>query len=196
MIYVRDLNGGFLTERKNIYICWVHEQDWVRLHLTHLRWKKSTWYIRAFLILLIYRQENISIVTKRKYCHHCMHWIWSMEYFRSCPVFCMSCKSHDSWWKRRHFSISFGHTRLLKFQEDICYWRVFHLACHIIHNKGQPPKSRLYLHIGESLCSLLMDVQTWWNLSLGTQRLLSLISNRLESLFFPFFVFQGIYIHK
>lgn len=87
MIYVRDLNGGFLTERKNIYICWVHEQDWVRLHLTHLRWKMSTWYIRAFLILLISWQENISIVTKRKYCHHCMHWIWSI----SDPALCFVC---------------------------------------------------------------------------------------------------------
>lgn len=129
-----------------------------------------SWYIRAFMFL-IYRyfwflnkkyfplswKNNVITWNERK-----KKRMNTRVFYFFCPNMevCVSCNQHDSWWKRRHISISFGHTGLLKYEEGICYWRVFHLACHIIHNTGQPLKSRLPFTQAKVCAVFLMDVQT------------------------------------
>lgn len=129
-----------------------------------------SWYIRAFMFL-IYRyfwflnkkyfplswKNNVITWNERK-----KKRMNTRVFYFFCPDMevCVSCNQHDSWWKRRHISISFGHTGLLKYEEGICYWRVFHLACHIIHNTGQPLKSRLPFTQAKVCAVFLMDVQT------------------------------------
>lgn len=132
--------------------------EWIPLNARHSRGKEfyladtlehsCFWYIDTF----DFSTRNI---------FHCHGKIMSSLEMRMntrvfyffCPDMevCVSCNQHDSWWKRRHISISFGHTGLLKYEEGICYWRVFHLACHIIHNTGQPLKSRLPSHRRKSV---------------------------------------------
>lgn len=123
-----------------------------------------SWYIRAFMFL-IYRyfwflnkkyfplswKNNVITWNERK-----KKRMNTGVFYFFCPDMevCVSCNQHDSWWKRRHISISFGHTGLLKYEEGICYWRVFHLACHIIHNRVSL-LNLVSLHTGESLCSFL-----------------------------------------
>lgn len=120
-----------------------------------------SWYIRAFMFLIyryfwflnkkyfpLSRKNNVITWNERK-----KKRMNTGVFYFFCPDMevCVSCNQHDSWWKRRHISISFGHTGLLKYEEGICYWRVFHLACHIIHNTGQPLKSRLPSHRRKSV---------------------------------------------
>lgn len=152
-----------------------------------------SWHIRAFMFWYLdtfdFSTRNIS---------HCRRKILSSlemkerkrmnmrVFYFFCPDMevCVSCNQHDSWWKRRHISISFGHTGLLKYEEGICYWRVFHLACHIIHNTGQPLKSRLPSHRRKSVQFSLMDVQTCRYMSQGTRRIVFLIWYTVLYLYF------------